>query len=231
MNPPLRIKVLLLIGNRLLHKSLVSIIQQRPDIFVGQESATLPDIALLIARSESDVILLDSVSANTLNRQGVTRIQDLNPNAQVLLVGMDDDEHTFLRAVRAGIYGYLPHDASAVDVVAAIRAVARREAVCPTRFCRALFDALAAVKEFTPVVQKMGVRLSRRERELLLMVARGLTNKEISSLLNLSVQTVKNQMHRMLRKVGAPDRSAALEIVRAEGLLTNDFVPTSSRIV
>jgi DNA-binding NarL/FixJ family response regulator len=221
VNPHLRIKVLLLVGNRLLYRSLVSIIQQRSDIFVSQESAALSDIALLIARSESDVILLDAVSTNTLNRQGVTRMRDLNPNAQVLLVGMDEDEGAFLRAVRAGVGGYLLHEATAVDVVVAIQGLARRQAICPPRFCRALFDALAGVREITPAVQKMGIRLSRRERELLVMVARGLTNKEISSLLNLSVQTVKNQMHRMLRKIGASDRLAALEIARAEGFPIN----------
>jgi DNA-binding NarL/FixJ family response regulator len=221
VNPHLRIKVLLLVGNRLLYRSLVSIIQQRSDIFVSQESAALSDIALLIARSESDVILLDAVSTNTLNRQGVTRMRDLNPNAQVLLVGMDEDEGAFLRAVRAGVGGYLLHEATAVDVVAAIQGLARRQAICPPRFCRALFDALAGAREITPAVQKMGIRLSRRERELLVMVARGLTNKEISSLLNLSVQTVKNQMHRMLRKIGASDRLAALEIARAEGFPIN----------
>lgn len=185
------------------------------------ESVELSDIALLIARSESDVILMDSVSANALNRDGITRVRDLNPNAQVLLVGMDADEGAFLRAVRAGVRGYLLYGASALDVVAAIRVVARREAVCPSQFFGALFDALAGGGEFTPSVQKMALRLSRRERELLLMVARGLTNKEISSLLNLSVQTVKNHMHRMLRKIGANDRSGALEIARAEGYLIN----------
>jgi DNA-binding NarL/FixJ family response regulator len=218
VNPSLRIKVLLLVGNHLLCKSLVRIIQQRPDIFVAGPSAELSDIALLIARSESDVILMDSVSANALKRQNVTQMRDLNPNAQVLMIGMDADEGAFVRAVRAGVSGYLLHDASAADVVTAIRAVARREAVCPSQFCKALFDALAGVREFTPSVRKMGLRLTRRQRELLLMVARGLTNKEISSLLNLSEQTVKNHLHRMLRKIGANDRSELLEITRAEDL-------------
>jgi DNA-binding NarL/FixJ family response regulator len=145
-------------------------------------------------------------------------MRDLNPNAQVLMIGMDADEGAFLRAVRAGVSGYLLHEASPADIITAIRAVARREAVCPSQFCKALFDALAGVREFTASVRKMGLRLTRRQQELLPMVARGLTNKEIASHLNLSEQTVKNHIHRMLRRIGVNDRLQVIEIACAEDL-------------
>ena len=95
MSPNLRIKVLLLVGNHLLCKSLVRIIQQKPDILVIRQSVDLSDIAFLIAKLQSDVVLLDSVSARALNRQCVGRIQDLNPNTQILMIGMDADEDAF----------------------------------------------------------------------------------------------------------------------------------------
>ena len=216
--PNVRTKVVLLVGNHLLCKSLARIIQQRPDIdVIGAQALELSNVALAIARSEGGVILLDSVSANVLTRQCV-RIRDLNPNVQVLMVGMDADEGIFLRAVQAGVRGYLLPEASATDLIAAIRAVARREAVCPSQFCKYLFDVLAGVSEFTPSVRKMALRLTRRQQELLPMVARGLSNKEIASNLNLSEQTVKNHVHRILRKIGANDRSEVIEIARAEDL-------------
>lgn len=220
MNPSPRIRVLLLVGNHLLCKSLARIIQQKPDIFVIRQSVDLSDVAVLIAKSESDVVLLDSVGASAWNRQCVNRMRDLNPNTHVLMIGMDADEGAFLRAVRAGVSGYLLHEASAVDVVAAIRAVARREAVCPAQFCKALFDVVAGVRQFGPYAPKIGPRLTRRQQELLPMVARGLTNKEIASHLNLSEQTVKNHIHRMLRRMGATDRSEAIEIARGDNLPT-----------
>jgi DNA-binding NarL/FixJ family response regulator len=218
-----RIKVLLLVGNHLLSKSLARIIQQRSDLDVVAQSADLSSIARSIARSENEVILMDSVCANALQRQGVGRMRDLNPNAQILMIGMDADEGTFLRAVRAGVSGYLLHEASAADLITAIRAVARQEVVCPSQLCRALFKALAGVREFTPNVQKMGYRLTRRQQELLPMIARGLTNKEIASHLNLSEQTVKNHVHRMLRKIGANGRSEVMEIARAEEFPNHAF--------
>lgn len=213
-----RTKVSLLVGNHLLCKSLARIIQQRADILVVGQSADFSNMARIIAKSRSDVILLDSVGANAVNRQCVTRMRDLNPNAQVLMIGMDVDEGAFLRAVRAGVSGYLLHEASPADVITAIRAVARGEAICPSQLSKALFDSLAGVREFTPRVRKMGLRLTRRQQELLPMVARGLTNKEIAYNLNLSEQTVKNHVHRMLRKIGANDRSEIIENARAENL-------------
>jgi DNA-binding NarL/FixJ family response regulator len=220
MTPALRIKVLLVVGNHLLCKALGRILQQRPDILVMGQSADLSDRELIIARSESDVILLDSVTASALSRQSGIRMRDLNPNAQVLLIGMDADECVFLRAVRAGVRGYLLNEASAADVIAAIRSVARGEAVCPSQLRKALFDTLAGVRKFPPSEQKMGLRLTRRQQELLPMIARGLTNKEIASHLNLSEQTVKNHIHRMLRKVGANDRLQVIEICRLEDFAT-----------
>lgn len=214
MNPSLRIKVFLLVGNHLLCKSLARIIQQRPDIIIIGQSADLSDAAFLIARSESDVIVLDSAGAAALNRQCVIRIGELNSKAQVLMIGMDADEGAFLRAVRAGVSGYLLNEALAVDVIAAIRAVARGEAVCPSQLCKALFDTVSGAREFTPSVRKTGFRLTRRQQELVPMIVRGLTNKEIASRLNLSEQTVKNHIHRMLRKIGANDRFEVIEIAQ-----------------
>jgi DNA-binding NarL/FixJ family response regulator len=218
VNPSLRIRVLLLISNHLLCKSLVRIIQERPDLFVIGHSPALSDIGVVIGRSESDVILLDSVSASALNRRSGTWIRDLNPKAQVLMIGMEADACAFLRAVRAGVSGYLLNEASAVDLIAAIRAVARGEAVCPSQLCKVLFDNVAGMREFTPPVRKMGVRLTRRQQELVPMIARGLTNKEIASHLNLSEQTVKNHIHRMLRRIGASDRLEVIEMASADDL-------------
>jgi DNA-binding NarL/FixJ family response regulator len=218
VNPNLRINVLLLVGNHLLCKALSRILQQRPDIFVMAQSADLSNIAPIIVRSESDVILLDSVTATALTRQSGIRIRDLNRNAQVLFIGMDADECAFLRAVRAGASGYLLNEASAADVIAAIRAIARGQAVCPSQLCKVLFETVAGAREFIPSVRNVGLRLTRRQKELLPMIARGLTNKEIASHLNLSEQTVKNHIHRMLRKVGANDRLQVIEITLAEDL-------------
>jgi len=124
------------------------------------------------------------------------------------------NESTFLTAVRAGVSGYLLNDASATELIATIRAVTRGEAVCPPLLCSALFRVVAQRERLIPSAQRMGPRLTRRQQELVPMIARGLTNKEIASHLNLSEQTIKNHIHRILRRVGANDRFEVVERIQ-----------------
>ena len=106
-------------------------------------------------------------------------------------------------------------DASAVEVGATISAVAEGAAVCPPALSMALFRYVAQHRKSSGDACRM---LSRREHELMALLRERLTNKEIAARLNLSEQTVKNHVHRMLRKVGAPDRFAVVERYELEGL-------------
>lgn len=132
---------------------------------------------------------------------------DGESQAKVLLVCMEEDEKLLFRAIRAGVLGFIPKDASAMDVVAAVRSLARGEAVCPARLCKFLFDFVAAqAMELSDANVKVRLGLTRREQQLIPLIGRGLTNKEIASQLNLSEQTIKNHVHRILHKVGVESR-------------------------
>jgi DNA-binding NarL/FixJ family response regulator len=132
-------------------------------------------------------------------------------NRKAVMVGMEEDEATFFQAVAEGVVGYVLKDASAAEIVRVIRAVAAGEAVCPPRFSLSLFQCAARDVCFTfEPSQKAQFGLSRREQQLVGLIRLGLSNKEIGNRLNLSEQTVKNHIHRILRKVGANHR---LEIV------------------
>jgi two-component system, NarL family, response regulator DevR len=213
-----RIRVFFLVGNRVLREALRRILQKRPDMHVAGESTEFSNSAALIARSEADVVLMDSASTLSSNVEVARRIRQLSPNVRVLMIGMHADEATFLSVVRAGVTGYLLHEASALEVIAAIRAVSQDEGVCPPQLCFALFKTVARAGNFVPSLRRDGQGLTRRQQELIPMIAQGLTNKEIASHLNLSEQTVKNHIHRMLRKVGANDRLQVVELARVQEL-------------
>lgn len=137
------------------------------------------------------------------------------------MVDMEADEHTFLRAVREGATGYVLKDASALELAATIRSVAAGEAVCPPCLSMALFRTVAgqaALPSRPKVRNQLG--LSRRQQELVALLGEGMSNKEIAAQLNLSEQTVKNHVHRMLRKVGATDRLTIVERCQAVGFIT-----------
>jgi len=103
-------------------------------------------------------------------------------------------------------------NASAVEVASTIRAVAMGEAVCPPALSLALFRLVAQLAT-APSTFSWGadLGLSRREQQMVELLRERLTNKEIAARLNLSEQTVKNHVHHILRKVGAPDRITVVE--------------------
>jgi DNA-binding NarL/FixJ family response regulator len=123
-----------------------------------------------------------------------------------------------MAAVRSGVMGYLLKDASASDLVAAVRAVFRGEAVCPPQLCSSLFRFVAHIVEEMPA-KRLAPRpdLTIRQQQLMALVAKGLTNKEIASRLNLSEFTVRNHIHRILKQVDAESRSEAVQTIRAHG--------------
>jgi DNA-binding NarL/FixJ family response regulator len=145
---------------------------------------------------------------------------DITEPVGCVLVAMQDDAKHFLKAVRRGILGYVLQDASAEDVIAAVRGVARGEAVCPSFLTRVLFDYVASRASDISIRAPRQFRLTRREQQLVPLVGRGLTNKEIAAQLSLSEQTIKSHIHRILRKIGVEDRSAIVDACDAEQLLT-----------
>jgi DNA-binding NarL/FixJ family response regulator len=131
---------------------------------------------------------------------------------------MEPDEEQFLAAVRSGVVGYLLQDASASDAVSAVRVVHRGQAVCPPRLCSALFRVVAQTAREIPLQNSASKQdLTLRQQQLVTLVAKGLTNKEIASHLNLSEFTVRNHIHRILKQVDAGSRSEAVETIRAHG--------------
>jgi DNA-binding NarL/FixJ family response regulator len=163
-------------------------------------------------------LLSDSAAVALSDLRLVSEVRAAIPGMKVVMVGMDADREIFLRAVRDGIAGYVLKEASAMEVAAAVRAVASGEAVCPPSLCLALFERVANQNTHpASFVIRHNLGLTRREQQLVQLISHGLTNKEIASQLNLSEQTVKNHVHRMLRKLGATDRLGAVELCRQPG--------------
>jgi DNA-binding NarL/FixJ family response regulator len=165
-----------------------------------------------VSAANPDVVLFDSAKIALSGHSVISRLREKGQHAKIALIGMEEDESTFLRAVAEGVLGYVLEDATAADHVRAIRAVASGEAVCPPRYSSLLFQCAARDLSFSgSPSHRSRFGLSRREQQLVGLIRQGLSNKEIAACLNLSEQTVKNHIHRTLRKVGASDR---LDIVR-----------------
>ena len=215
------IRVFLLIENRLLREALVRLFRKRSDLVVVGQSGQ-PDLNIQeVLNSTCDVLVVASFQTNWLPAS-ITLECIGQLGFKVVLIGMDCEEEQFLAAVRAGVTGYLLKDASASDVLNAVRSVFRGEAVCPPPLCSSLFRFVAQMAKETPA-QGLASRpeLTLRQQQLVSLVAQGLTNKEIASRLNLSEFTVRNHIHRILKQVDAESRSEAVDVIRASGFVLN----------
>ena len=122
--------------------------------------------------------------------------------------------------MRLSIAGYVLEAASASDLALAVVAVADEEAVCPPHLCLSLFEYVAQQGRPIPNLHtRIKLGLTHREQELVEQISLGLSNKEIAAKWNLAEQTVRNHVHRVLKKLGAPDRFTAADICQAEGFL------------
>jgi two-component system nitrate/nitrite response regulator NarL len=215
--PSSSIRTFLVIENRLLREALVRLFCKRADLLVVGQSGYTEETALRVLDSKCDVVIVDSLRTPWLSAFTALEAADRASFKTVVIARESDGKH-FLAAVRSGVTGYLLQDASASDVVAAVRAVFRGEAVCPPQLCSALFRFVAQMdREMTVQGATSKPDLTLRQQQLVSLVAKGLTNKEIASHLNLSEFTVRNHIHRILKQVDAGSRSEAVETIRAHG--------------
>jgi len=215
-----RTRVFVAAENRLLQDALSRMLARRGDIEVVGAAHTGPfDPKNLLAES-SDILLLTSRGNLTEDLGMIRKVRTTAPEVQILLLGVTGGEAEFLQYVRAGIKGYLLRDASAEDVLGAVKAVQAGQAVCPGTLCALLFRYFEQEATSCPsaaVHQQLG--LTRREQQLIPFIGQGLTNKEIANHFCLSEQTVKNHLYRMKQKVGADDRLGIVQVCRTQGFM------------
>ena len=164
-----------------------------------------------------DVILMDLAMPKMSGVEATRRIMAAPETAQVavLVLTMSDDDASLDAAVRAGARGYLLKDATADEVLAALRAVVRGEVVFGRGVAPAVLNLLQARRLAPPPVLP---ELTEREREILGLVSLGLGNQVVATRLRISAKTVANTVSAILVKLGVADRSAAIALARQHGL-------------
>ena len=214
--------VFIVAANRFFRESLSWLFRKEVDLrVVGAEefsARTLQQIECL----DPDLVIV-TPDWHDMEFQATKAIRAAKPRAKVLMISMVDDQGVFLRAVRAGAVGYLLKDASAEEIVATVRNLAENSVVCPRHLERVLFDYVAAGSP-----SRAGLTL--RERQLISLIGEGLTNKEIAARLHLSEQTVKNHVHRILRKTGSSNRTSLSQLAQTQSTSGSAGQPPSTSI-
>ncbi len=210
-----RHSVLVISPNRLLRDLLCDRVAAAGEFDLAGSECGMNANALELIRCVENIVVLLWLPEHSDPKQLVDQIGTVraaSPHVRLVLIGMPAIETVFLTAIRAGVAGYVLDDAPMDEVLTAVRLVGRGEAACPSQLLPSLFRCVAAQPEgalWTSASNCFG--LSRRERQLVPLIAQGMTNKEIASELCLSEQTIKNHLRRMMRKAGAPNRFAVVE--------------------
>jgi DNA-binding NarL/FixJ family response regulator len=214
-----KIRVFVAAENRLLRDALARVLNKGGCIEVTATDAASPLHTEVLLQANPDVLLLTSRGSLEEDLAAIREVRLAAPSVRILLIGMAKDEREFLQCVRSGISGYLLRDASSGDVLQGVQAVHAGEAVCPGALCSALFRYFEADASGVPCASGRRLGLSRRELQLIPLIAQGLTNKEIAHHFSLSEQTVKNHLYRMKAKIGAEDRLDMVQLYRTQGFL------------
>ena len=216
--PLAQVRVYVIAENRLLRETLVRLFRKRSEINMVGDACCSESAVGDIASAKSELLLIDCFNTNAASDDWIADLRESIPEIKIILFGMDEDPSLFLRAVRLGIAGYVLKNASATDLLEAVRTVAQGEAACPTKFCKVLFKTVAAgaddEKDSRATAQ---FELTQRQRQLMSLVAMGLSNKEIAANLNLSEFTVKNHIYRVMKQVDAQSRHEAVTLIRDSG--------------
>lgn len=207
------IKVLIVDDHAVVREGLRTYLQLEDHVTVVGEAANGREALALAERLRPDVVLMDLQMPEMDGVAATRAIKERLPAAHVVvLTSFTDDQHV-LPAIRAGATGYLLKDASAEELLQAIEAAARGQARLHPMVARKLMEQVT-----TPSGPRAVDQLTPRELEVLRLIARGLSNKEIARELVTSERTVKGHVSNILAKLGLADRTqAALYAVR-EGL-------------
>ena len=214
---PSRTRLFVLSDVRLLREGLVLALSQQPNVLlVG--SSDLSVSATDIAELRPDVVLLDATKRDNLERS--LPLRQILAGAKIVAFAVADTDEEIIACAEAGISGYISSKGSVDDVVAAVDAAVCGELHCSPRTSALLFSRIALVSGKRDPLAGPEV-LTSREREIVALVERGLSNKEIARSLRIGTATVKNHIHNILSKLDVRRRGEAAAWLRR----TNNGTP------
>jgi DNA-binding NarL/FixJ family response regulator len=182
-----------------------------PEITVVGEAADGAEALELVRRERVDVVLMDLRMPGMAGVETIRHLRQHSPTTRVLVLTTYDTDRDVLAAIEAGATGYLLKDAPRDELVRAVRATARGEAVLSPAVARRLIGQIRG-----PASEP----LSAREHEVLTLIARGASNSEIAAALFISEATVKTHLLHLYAKLGVRDRAGAVGEAYRRGLLS-----------
>lgn len=209
-SPKSPIRVLIVDDHPVVRAGLTSLLRRQTGLRVAGAAQTGEEALEIARRTSIDVVLLDLRMPRIGGIELLPQLRSLPDPPAVVILSSYDYEEDIYRAVRAGAAGYLSKDASRAEIVAAIIAVHDGGQSFPPAVAARITQRAARSS------------LSSREIEILRMVSKGLTNKEIAQVLQISQYTVRNHLNHISAKLEVTDRTEAAMVALQQGIITTN---------
>jgi DNA-binding NarL/FixJ family response regulator len=216
-----RITVVLADDQRVVREGLTMVLSLMPDVEILGSAADGEEALALVAQLAPHVVLMDLRMPRVDGVEATRRIAEGQPDTKVVVLTTYADDHTVIQALRAGACGFLTKDASSEQIRDALGAAVRGEAVIDPAVQHHLVNSIArtAPLRWTPPDESsLPDDLTRREAEVLALIAEGLSNAEIAERLVVSETTVKSHINHLYMKTGSRDRAQAVAYAYRNGL-------------
>jgi len=211
-----KIKVLVVDDHALVRQGTRLVLEADPDLEVVGEASNGREAIRMVDEVHPTVVLMDVSMPEMTGFEATEVICREHPDVNVLGLTVHESEAHLFHMLRAGAVGYVLKRAPAAEVINAVKAASRSEAVLDPSVAKLLItDYLARAERGDTSCDG----LSEREREILKLVAESMTNKEIAALLHLSVKTVQTHRANLMRKLGMHDRTELVRYAIAQGIL------------
>jgi len=216
-----KIRVLLIEDNRLLRDEISAMLKKQKDMNVVAAIDNLENIAQKLGDLNPDIIVLELGLRIQDSIQVTKLIKGLFGKIKIIVIDINPLQADLFEYVKAGVSGFVLKDAGINEFIKAIRKVNEGFKVLPSDLTGSLFSQIVSKTMLVPKTSEIGdvVNMTKREKQVIELIADGLSNKEIAQKLNLSMYTVKSHVHNILEKLALQSR---VEIAKYTQLLASD---------
>jgi DNA-binding NarL/FixJ family response regulator len=211
-----KLRVLIADDHPLFRKGMRTLLESMPDITVAGEATTGAEVVEQAGALKPDLILMDLQMPEGGGLEATRQLTEADPQIHILVVTLFEDDDSVFAALRAGARGYILKDADEEEMMRAIRAIGKGEAIFSPAIAARLMDYFAGTQKSTS--PEIFPELTDREREILQLIARGESNAAIAEKLSISLKTVRNHVSNIYNKLQVADRAQAAIRAREAGM-------------